>query len=263
MNLADALDQEVGQLRCEIEDLRQLPHETHERESMAEGEAETARNEASDLKKELEKTLRGCKAESPKVERLREEVKQLELQLLERSMEQDFVQAKVELEVHRAAVAERRKWEEEQRQLEEERRQRSVVSSPVVAPINNELLRPNEPRAVGNAVNTAGIRRGMDSPLSTMNVSTTDTVSSVHSSNITTPGTAGQVTNSVPQLQAHSFPCNIFESMAIPPLGKFSGENESEAGELFMDWIEQFELVASVCHWDDRAKLVNLTTIQG
>ena len=100
----------------------------------------------------------------------------------------------------------------------------------------------------------------MGSPLSNMNVSTTDTVSSVQSSNITTPVTGGQVTNSVPQLQAHPFPCNIFESMAIPPLGKFSGENESEAGELFMDWIEQFELVASVCYWDDRAKLVNLTT---
>ena len=87
---------------------------------MAEGAAKTARNKASDLKKELEKTLRGRKAESPKVERLREEVKQLELQLLERSMEQDFVQAKVELEIHRAVAAESRKWEEEQRQLEEE-----------------------------------------------------------------------------------------------------------------------------------------------
>ena len=95
MNLADALDQEVGQFHCEIEDLRQLLHESHERKSMAEGEAETARNEASDLKKELEKTLRGRKAESPKVERFQEEVKQLELQLLEQSMEQDFVQAKV------------------------------------------------------------------------------------------------------------------------------------------------------------------------
>ena len=113
---------------------------------------------------------------------------------------------------------------------------------------------------MGNAINTVSIRRGMGSPLSTMNVCTTDTVTSVQSCNITTPGTRGQVTNSVPQLQAHPFPCNIFESMAIPLLGKFSGENESEAGELFMDWIEHFELVASVCHWDDRAKLVNLTT---
>ena len=37
-------------------------------------------------------------------------------------------------------------------------------------------------------------------------------------------------------------------------------EHESEAGEHFADWIEQFELVASVYHWDDHTKLVNLTT---
>ena len=39
-----------------------------------------------------------------------------------------------------------------------------------------------------------------------------------------------------------------------------SGEHECEAGEHIADWIEQFELVASVFHWDDRTKLVNLTT---
>ena len=50
------------------------------------------------------------------------------------------------------------------------------------------------------------------------------------------------------------------ESIAEPPIGKFSGKHESEAGEHFTDWIEQFELVASVYHWNDRTKLVNLTT---
>ena len=67
MNLADALDQEVRQLRCEIEDLRQLLHKSHERESMAEGEAGRANNEASELRKELKKTFWGHKVESPKV----------------------------------------------------------------------------------------------------------------------------------------------------------------------------------------------------
>ena len=44
------------------------------------------------------------------------------------------------------------------------------------------------------------------------------------------------------------------------PIGKFSREYESKAGELFTDWIELFEIVASVCHWNDHNKLVNLTT---
>ena len=83
MNLEEALDQQVGELRHELGELRQLLHESRERESLAAGEAETARREAIGLRKELE-TLQGRGLGSPKVERLREEVKQLELQLLER-----------------------------------------------------------------------------------------------------------------------------------------------------------------------------------
>ena len=62
---------------------------------MAEGKVKTGRNKASGLRKELEKTLWGCKTESLKVERLQEEVNQLELQLLERSMEQDLFKPKL------------------------------------------------------------------------------------------------------------------------------------------------------------------------
>ena len=219
---------------------------------MAAGEADTARKEASSLRKELE-TLQGRGLGSPKVERLREEVKRLELQLLERSIDQEFVQAKIELEVHRAVESERRKWEEEK--LAEDR-QRSVVS---IASDHEQLTRrPNEQTAVGNVNNTAGV--GADNQVSTMNASTTVAANGVHSNNTTTTSAGVQVTSSVPHV--YPFPCNIplMESMAVPPIGKFSGEHESEAGEHFTDWIEQFELVASVCHWDDRTKLVNLTT---
>ena len=45
--------------------------------------------------------------------------------------------------------------------------------------------------------------------------------------------------------------------MGIPPLGKFVGK-VVRSRKIFIDWIEQFELVASVCHWDNHAKLVNL-----
>ena len=31
-------------------------------------------------------------------------------------------------------------------------------------------------------------------------------------------------------------------------------------GETFLEWVEQFELVAGMCGWNDQAKLVNLTT---
>ena len=46
----------------------------------------------------------------------------------------------------------------------------------------------------------------------------------------------------------------------MPPLSKFSGEDLDGNGETFLEWVEQFELVAGMCGWNDQAKLVNLTT---
>ena len=47
----------------------------------------------------------------------------------------------------------------------------------------------------------------------------------------------------------------------MPPVSKYSGNADSEP---FEEWLEQFELVASVCNWEGRAKLANLVTrLQG
>jgi len=59
-------NEEAGQLSCELDELRQLLHESHERENMVEEEAETAKNEVGNLRKEL-KTLQGREIEGPKV----------------------------------------------------------------------------------------------------------------------------------------------------------------------------------------------------
>ena len=47
----------------------------------------------------------------------------------------------------------------------------------------------------------------------------------------------------------------------LPPLSKYSGNSDTET---FEEWHEQFQLVATVCKWDDRLKLANLATrLQG
>ena len=46
----------------------------------------------------------------------------------------------------------------------------------------------------------------------------------------------------------------------LPPLTKFAGDGKEEDGEAFVDWLEQFEMVASLAKWNLQAKLVNLTT---
>ena len=85
------------------------------------------------------------------------------------------------------------------------RRKETTVSCIItnVAPNNNDSLRPNEPGAVGTVINTAGTRGEMGSPVSTMNVNTTESVSGVNSNNSTTPSAGGQVTYCI---QSHSLP---------------------------------------------------------
>ena len=45
----------------------------------------------------------------------------------------------------------------------------------------------------------------------------------------------------------------------LPPLPKVSGGEQSQE-EPFKEWIAQFELMAEVCNWSKRAKLIHLTT---
>lgn len=45
-----------------------------------------------------------------------------------------------------------------------------------------------------------------------------------------------------------------------PPLTKFSGDEASTDGETFVEWLEQFEMVASLLKWSEQVKLVNLVT---
>ena len=48
-------------------------------------------------------------------------------------------------------------------------------------------------------------------------------------------------------------------SQQLPPLAKYTGE-PTEGAETVGEWLEQFELVATACHWDEPTKLVNLVT---
>lgn len=61
----------------------------------------------------------------------------------------------------------------------------------------------------------------------------------------------------VPELRQ---PPSAFIAPQLPPIDKFSGEELDKEGEMFQDWIEQFEMIAQMCSWDNQAKLVNLTT---
>ena len=84
--------------------------------------------------------------------------------------------------------------------------------------------------------------------LSMINTSNTEATSGVCSSNISTSTTknARRQVIQEPSLVMYPFSCSVsyMELIFVSPKGKFSGENESEAGECFTYWM-------NVCHWYD------------
>ena len=46
----------------------------------------------------------------------------------------------------------------------------------------------------------------------------------------------------------------------MPPIPNFSGDSIGKDGDTFVDWSEQFQLVAEACQWSDQVNLVNLAT---
>ena len=46
----------------------------------------------------------------------------------------------------------------------------------------------------------------------------------------------------------------------LPPLSMFSGGQGDSEVETFHEWLEQLEMVAAACQWNEQGKLVNLTT---
>ena len=52
---------------------------------------------------------------------------------------------------------------------------------------------------------------------------------------------------------------NALLAQQFAPLPKFSGGEQAQE-EPFKEWLAQFELMAEVCSWSKRAKLIHLTT---
>ena len=46
----------------------------------------------------------------------------------------------------------------------------------------------------------------------------------------------------------------------LPPLPNFSGEDKAEGEDMFEEWLEQLELVATLLKWDEPSRLVHLVT---
>ena len=188
-----------------------------------------------------------------------------QLEVHTRRLEEEAIQAAegAELERYRAVEAERQKWEAREdrlvRQLEELQKRCEASSleregSPQSSGRASE--RHADPTASPQNSGRASERQPEDS------MEHESEHESEPGSNESTSAAVGRdPANPCPDQTAinTSFHAALL-AQQMPPLSKFSGDERETEGETFRDWIEQFEMVATICEWSDPAKLVNLAT---
>lgn len=176
-----------------------------------------------------------------------------------------------ELEMHRALDAQRQKWEEREARLvgqveslksssrsisavdrgtgprEEVREEAAAVQPESLTPGQE----PTTPRTIDQARVATGGHRVGETPA---NSSPSQTPASYRAVDQASVATGVQGAPFMPSLEA------ALLAQYIPPIPKFSGETQGSDSDSFLDWGEQFELVAEACQWTEQAKLVNLAT---
>ena len=86
------------------------------------------------------------------------------------------------------------------------------------------------------------------------------TLTPAASTNLTsaTNASAGASQQSFFDTDAVAAMSNALLAQQVPPIPVFTGV--VDGGNDISEWLEQFELIASVCHWNEGAKLMNLVT---
>ena len=239
----DALRVEAERLKVENARLRDAKQQEAERidaeATIAEVQAESQRK-ISSLQEELQTLKSRREAERNEEtlasvqEQLREQndrVRELERECETLRWDAEQQRMRAELDQYRAVEAERRKWEAREEKLE---KRVEELQQQLAKPVVGDLEEPSESEMTAMAEG----RR----PL------ITESSESYHV-NILSPQDSSEVVRGS-ALLAHQ----------LPPLSKYAGETREEDGETFEDWLEQFELIADLCQWDQSSRLVNLVT---
>ena len=168
--------------------------------------------------------------------------------------EADQIRKECELEHLRALELERSKWEAREAQLEAQLRaaeeNRRLSHSMERTPVEVTLMR------------SPGAKVPIRMPLA--EVSTTSRplepeVTSPARSQEPLQGSSSSAESTVNSGEHVTALSQALLAQQIPPLSVFSGEGEGVEGS-FSKWHEQLELVASMCQWSDKLKLINVAT---
>lgn len=255
---AEQLKLENENLQTELQELRRDLHESREREART---VEEAQGRIAELEHRARESETGRTTELEKdVERLTVRCEELENHL---SREAE----RAELERYRTLEVERRKWEaREERLLEQLRQVEGQVRSGISPCVQDQELSEEghsggEPE-MGGGISTTSLGEHASSPGRSATASPRPPPKSVRFTSVDQPEQASPRGDEPEQtgIPYQSALSTALLAQQLPPIGKFSGESSLADGETFEAWREQFEMVASVSHWDPQTKLVNLTT---
>ena len=253
---AEQLKLENENLQTELQELRRDRHESREREART---VEEAQGQIAELEH------RARESETSRTTELEKDVERLTVRCEELENHLSREAERAELERYRTLEVERRKWEaREERLLEQLRRVEGQVRSGI-SPIcvqDQELSEEGhsggEPE-MGGGISTTSLGEHASSPGGSATASPRPPPKSVRFTSVDQPEQASPRGDESEQTYQSALSTALL-AQQLPPIGKFSGESSLVDGETFEAWREQFEMVASVSHWDPQTKLVNLTT---
>ena len=296
----DRLMQEIGQLKALYEQLLRGTQEAEAETLPMSEHCSALENEVSELKTNLEKERGRHADQSELVSSLREEragankhAEALDERCEQLEHEAQRRQRDAELELYRAVAEENRKWEAREnrlvRRLEELEKQLKGEFAPVR---HTEETEASEPQSGDTPVNSGSgsvdrtqtadqlsprvqlsshvVMQPRDMPqvrfrlpedetsprtASTENVSLQASGSEVEqASSASGMPLSGVATEMNPMSMA-------MLAQQLPPLPKFTGDGQvGSEEERFDEWLERLEMVATMCGWNEQAKLVNLIT---
>ena len=250
---------EVVDLQSDLERTKELYegslqalHEKEDEVTRMRSELDTLRERVVTQQREADEEAQRLREHATEAERER---RQLEEEYRKMQTALETTRRESELVHYRAVDEEHAKGEEREarsvEQLKELRERRAFTEQIHATPV--ALFTARSPRGrEGDSVS----ERGLQSEV----LGASSEVSGVHSV------TAGAVCETlgvhggVPAGAVEPTAAPALVAQHLPPLSKFSeGQGDSEV-ETFDEWLEQLEMVAAACQWNEQAKLVNLTT---
>ena len=229
--------QEKEQLKVQLNELRAKQTEEGEQQ-----ELESLKQELQEAKETVRVAVEREESLQEELERERQRCEDFEKKSLELKEKLEKLKDVYDLQYYRAVEAEQKRAEEREKQLRETlptlESQKMVED---LEELQEKQLIMQQKRA-GGAISV--------SPPLHKSLAKESSVSGVVVSERTMSKRASIEPDQLSQ---------VLLAQQLPPIPKFSGEDRSQGAETFRDWKEQFEMVASLAGWDERAKLVNLT----